>query len=284
MKVKLNIFIILLLSAVQVFAGKPELISSQRTFYAGRKFSLHLKGAANDTATYRLKYANRTVAAGHFNFDKNGSKVLELNFPEIKAHVIAEAEIIFKTSDGVSSENIYFFPVKGFDQQESAISIFGQVKELKQDLETFGAQVLPVGDISQTQTEALIVYGMNFDQFPGIEKALEKLCEVNRKIIFIDSKGTLNWPADLRQLNLYDRNFVKLIDKRFDIQKELGSLAASERDDRPVLKMVPGVKGLCFCKMKFGKGEVFFLSEGFLKDIKFNPSVLFLIKSIIGGK
>ena len=283
MKMSIYTTLIMLTFFIQVSAQEMKVFSAQRAFFAGKNFSMTITGAANETSSFRLKYANRTLLARQFKFDKNGIKVLELNFPKLNSYVIAEAEITFSSQKGTVSEKLFFFPEKGITQGDSELTVIGE-QALKDSLAKFGAKVLTVNDIERTQTQSLIVQGIDFNQYPGIEKSLEKLCEGKRKIVFIGAKGTLSWPNGVRAIKLLDESYPKQFDKRFDVLKAKNILFTSERDNLPVIKTIPGAKGLCFCQMKVGKGEIYILSDGVLENIKTNPSVLFFIKSLIGGK
>jgi hypothetical protein len=277
MKKLLLILIIPMLSFGQDLSISP----GRKAFYAGEDFKVLIKGISGEKVSFDFDYANRTIARGDFKFDAKGECHLKLNFPKIKPAISVAAKLICETKQGKTTEVLYFFPRQAFSSDSFKISLWHSDGQLKSILNKSGAKVVSVGDLARFQGEVLLVDQMNFKAFPGIENSIRDLCKKDITIVFTNSKGNLPLPEGVKKLCLESSAFIKKINKRFDELTNSKGVMVSLKNRQSVLKFTEEKTALSYCSMKIGRGEIIFISGIVQKEIKENPSSLYLIKSII---
>jgi hypothetical protein len=275
-----NIFLLLILPLLS-FGQEVDISPGRKAFYAGEDFKVLIKGGSGAKVSFNFDYANRTIARGDFKFDAQGECYLKLKFPKIKPEISVAAKLICVSKQGKTTEVLYFFPRQVFSNDSFKISLWHSEGQFRNILNDSGAKVVSVSDLGRFQGDVLLVDRMNFKAFPGIEDTIEELCKKGITIVFTNSKGSLPWPEGVKKLCLENSAFIKKINKRFDELKSSNGVMVTLENEKTVLKFAEKQAGMSYCSMKIDRGEIIFVSGILQKEIKENPSSLYLIKSII---
>ena len=282
-----NFYLMCFLFPLVVIAQKKELFIApqQKAFYSGGDFSVDIQGTPNSDVSYRLVFLQRTLAKGHFQIPQTGILSLKLNFPKLHNYVVGAATLTCTSSQSEETKNLYFFPRKLFHEAKTSISYWGkQEDKIIKDLESSGAKIITIQDITEAKTKVTIVYKMNLDQYPNITQAINQACQAGRKVIFIDPQGTIVWPPKLASISLGNKSYINTLDSRIDVPVYSKVISPDVIEGQPALQFSPGKTDLYFAQMKIEHGQVLFLSGDPIKDISTNPTFFRIIKSLITNK
>lgn len=300
-----QLFIVLLFSVV--FANAEEItenaisFDSPDTYYAEKEteINLSLKNAelAKDGMLWNLKYSGRTIAAGEIAQPQNKIKI-KFPFPKLNQGVIASS--VFSCTDrqgkNLLTKEIHFYPPNPFANNslfltEQKISIWnpsskGNLKE------TFKALEVPFEEISSTSQftgKILIAYGIDFEQFSGIETDIAKLAakEPIKIIILPPLSGSFKIKSQDYDRIIFARNdIIHEFSKKFDsalwgsTPVPAGSSKITHSDEDISIAIEKKKNGFSFCQLNIGKSKIY-ICEWDMELSGKSPTPLYLLSKLI---
>jgi len=301
----IQFFIVLLFSVV--FADAEEIteniisFDSPDTYYAGKEteINLSLKKAelVKDGILWNLKYSGRTIAAGEISQAQNNIKI-KFPFPKLNQGVIASA--VFSCSDrqgkNLLTKEIHFYPPNPFANNlqfltEQKISIWNPSSKgnLKEMFKTLEVSFEEVSDINQASGKILIAYGIDFEQFSGIETDIVKLAgkEPVKIIILPPFSGSFKIKSKDYDRIIFARNdIIHEFSKKFDsalwgaTAVPAGSFKITHSDEDISIAIENNKNGFSFCQLNIGESKIYICEWDMALSGK-SPTPLYLLSKLI---
>lgn len=301
----IKFFILLLFSAAfNSYAEAAEdaisFVSPDTYFAAGEiEINLALKApeAAKEGIFWNLKYSGRTVSSGKCSQEQNNLKI-KFPFPKLNDGVIAQA--IFTCTDkqgkNLLAKELYFYPPNPFAGHkqflaEQKISFWnpsgkGRLKDI------FKALDVPyekIASIDQATGKTVIIQGIDFGQFSGLETDIATFAKKEEVTIIILAplSGSFKLkPKDYDRITLAKNDIIHDFSRKFDSSR-WGSSPVSARsfktvssDDDISLSSENGNEGFTFCRFDIGKSKIY-LCYWDIDLAEKSPTPLYLLSKII---
>ncbi len=282
----------MILSAAELKYNSPQ------TFYAGRESTINIKteGLNGKNFAWNLKYSGLTIAAAELAVPESGAVELKFTFPEIKEGVSAAAEFACVSGDKKLQKIVFFFSPNPFSSKKKAleklkIGLWAPSGDdtAKKLLESLGVVTSEVANFAEFKEKILIITGIDFGNFSGLEKELINICSTGSNILIINPKaGALPLRTESFKNMIFSRN-EKIIDfdKKFDLER-WGDSAPNENSlsliplDGGVAVEVAGNKSSFTCmSAKIGKGELSIYTWDIFGKVDKSPTPVYLLEKII---
>ena len=280
------------LSAAEIKYDSPQ------TFYAGRENIINIKtdGLSGKNLAWNLKYSGLTIAAAELAIPESGTVELKFTFPEIKEGVSVTAEFNCASGENRLQKNIFFFPANPFSlkkKQLEKIKIGLWSPEgydiAKKSFESRGVVTSDIANFAEFKGEILIITGIDFGNFSGLDKDLVNICLTGANVIIINPKaGSLSLRTEsFKNLILARNDKVTEYDKKFDSEKW-----GDSPPNGKFLNLIPLDTGVgieisekkntfTFMSAKIGKGELLICTWDIFGKADKSPSPLYLLDKII---
>jgi hypothetical protein len=288
-----------IMASVSLSAAELKYDSPQ-TFYAGRETLINIRteGLAGKHLSWNLKYSGRTIAAADLAVPDSGVVELKFTFPEIKDGVTATAELVCVSGDSKLVKNIFFFTQNPFALKKI---IYEKIKiglwtpsgdeSAAKLLESLGVLTTDVANFADFKGELLIVCGIDFGNFSGLEKELVNICSDGTIILIINPQaGSLPLRTESFKNMIFSRNDkIVELDKKFDSERwgdsspNEKSLSLIPLDSGVAVSVEDNKNGFTFVSAKIGKGELAVLSWDIFGKIGKSPTPVHLLDKMIGG-
>ncbi|MFA6566628.1 MAG: hypothetical protein WCS96_00300 [Victivallales bacterium] len=280
------------LSAAEIKYDSPQ------AFYAGREAVVNIKtdGLSGKNLSWNLKYSGRTIAAAELAVPETGDVELKFTFPEIKDGVSATAELDCQSGDKKLVKNIFFFTQNPFAfkkkiLEKMKIGLWASEgdEKAKKLLDSLGVATADVANFADFKGELLIVTGIAFGNFSGLEKDLVNICSGGANILIINPKaGTLPLKTESFRNMIFSCN-EKIIDfdRKFDSER-WGDFPPNEKS----LNLIPLDSGVAievagnrnfftFMSAKIGKGELVICTWDIFGRIEKSPTPVYLLEILM---
>ncbi|HBC86684.1 MAG TPA: hypothetical protein DCZ94_07010 [Lentisphaeria bacterium] len=273
---------------------------SPQTFYAGRETVINIKadGLNGKNFSWNLKYSGLTIAAAELAVPETGAIELKFTFPEIKEGVSTTAELTCVSGDKKLLKSIIFFSTNPFAfkkkfLEKMKIGLWAPSGDdsAKKLFESLGVVTSDVANFAEFKDKLLIITGMDFGNFSGLEKELVNICSAGTNILIINPKaGILPLKTEsFRNMILSRNEKIMDFDKKFDSEK-WGDSPPNEKS----LNLVPVDTGagievsgnknaFTFMSAKIGKGELVIFTWDIFGKIEKSPTPVYLLEKLIAG-
>ena len=171
---------------------------SPQTFYAGRESTINIKteGLDGKNLAWNLKCSGLTIAAAELAVPESGAVELKFTFPEIKEGVsAAAAEFACVSGDKKLQKIVFFFSPNPFSSKKKIleklkIGLWAPSGDdtAKKLLESLGGVTSEVANFAEFKDKLLIITGIDFGNFSGLEKDLINICASGSNILIINPK------------------------------------------------------------------------------------------------
>lgn len=270
-----------------------------QTFFSGRKIRLVVATPSNSqnhkTISWNIRYSGRTIAAGETPL-KGKTATINFDFPKLADEVVAQAILTCVLGNEKLQTPLYFYPENPFAQKKdfltkAKIGIWLPAGNDK-FINRLGKLELPFKVVNELTSDldvkTLIVSGLDFDAYPGLDETFETLCEKGCLIIIIPPSSGV-YPVNLtktNELTLSGNQQISVFSKKFDTMYWAGKPPASNGltltpyDDSIALTS-NSKSNLTFFEMKIGAGKLIITTWNIIDTIDTSPTPLFLLANLI---
>ncbi len=288
-----------LLVAISLSAADIKYDSPQ-SFYANREIVLNIRtdGLAGRNFSWNVRYSGLTIAAAELAVPETGAVEIKFTFPEIKEGVSATAELVCVSGDKKLQKNLFFFAPNPFAfrkkvLEKNKIGLWSPSGDdtAKKLFESLGVATVDVANFADFKERLLVVVGIDFSNFSGLEKDIGGICSSGSNILIINpAGGALPLKTETFKNMLFSRNEKILeFDKKFDPEKwgdslpNEKSLGLAPSDSAAALNVADNRNGFTFMSAKIGKGELVVCSWDIFGKAEKSPTPLYLLEKLIAG-
>ncbi|GEM_PF-2902199 len=294
---KFLVFFALLFISIFLHAADIKYDSPQ-TFYAGRETTINIKtdGLSGRNLSWNVKYSGLSIAAAELVIPETGIVELKFTFPEIKDGVTATAELTCLAADRKLTKNIVFFSTNPFsfkkkNVEKMKIGLWAPSGDdtAKKIFESLGVVTADVANFADFKDKCLIVSGIDFGNFSGLEKDFNNICSAGSTVFIINpSRGVFPLKTESMKNMIFSRNDkIMDFDKKFDVDK-WGDSPPNEKsfnlvavDNGAGIEVVSNRNGFTFISAKIGKGELVICSWGIFLRTDKSPTPIYLLDKLM---
>lgn len=282
-----------------IFLSAAEIkYDSPQTFYAGRETTINIKtdGLNGKNFSWNLKCSGLALASAELAVPESGKVELKFTFPEIRDGVSATAELTCLSGDKKLMKNVFFFSLNPFSFKKKVlekmkIGLWSPEGDdiAKKTFESLGVVTSEVSNFTDFKGELLIVTGIEFENFSGLEKEIINICSSGSNILIINPKaGTL--PLKTKNfINIFLSRNEKIIDydKNLDTERwgdsptNARSLNLIPYDSGLAIEVADNRNSFTFMSAKIGKGELFICAWDIFGMAGKSPSPVYLLEKLI---
>ncbi|MFA6293000.1 MAG: hypothetical protein WC637_14530 [Victivallales bacterium] len=298
MKIKIKIFALFGLLSSSILSAAEIKYDSPHTFYGGREAIINIKtdGMNGKNLSWNLKYSGLTLASAETAVPESGTVELKFLFPEIKDGGTVTAELTCQSGDKKLVKTVFFFSPNPFSFKKKAlekmkIGLWSPSGDdsAKKILEMLGIITLEVANFADFKGDILVVTGIDFTNFSGLEKDLFNICSSGSNILIINPKAGL---LPLQTEKFKNLNFSRN-DKIVDFDKKLDSDRwGNSQPNENSLNLVPFDNGIAvevagkrnsftFMSAKIGKGELVICTWDIFGKADKSPTPVYLLDKLL---
>ncbi|HCE44985.1 MAG TPA: hypothetical protein DET40_15705 [Lentisphaeria bacterium] len=253
-------------------------------------------GLNGKNLSWNLKYSSLTIAAAEQAVPETGIVELKFAFPEIKDGVNATAELVCTSGDKKLVKNIFFFSQNPFAFKKK---IYEKMKiglwapsgdaSVKKLLESLGVVTADVANFAGFKEKLLIIAGIDFSNFSGLDKELVNICSAGTTILIINPQaGSLPLKTENFKNMIFSRNEkIMDFDKKFDVERWGDSMPNDKTmklipfDDGVGVEINNNKNGFAFISAKIGKGELVICTWEIFGKADKSPTPLYLLEKLM---
>ena len=283
------------LFCVSAIAAMPFItLESPSSYYAGRETVIELKAPEGiKSISWNLRCLNRTIASGQTEAAPGGNLKIKFHFPELNDGVITSATLtcLGSENDTLLTKKLNFFPPNPFKNSikfltEQKIELL-EASGNSQTCKLFSSLKIPFTEISgfdECTGRILIISGMDFDQYSGLQKEFIKLMQrgVEKILVINPAAGTM--PLSLSGFNLAtfaNNSIIKDLNPKLDFCPSKKSLSVIPSDDSIALFVNEKNPGNTYCLFKRGKSELYILSWDIAELAENSPVPVYILSKLI---